>query len=385
MPEEKEFVIYRASPKNPGALTLTHLLVFLLFVLVCTGCQSTFGPSALQRTHPGYNQAIVTSLDQQMLLNLVRLKYRDSPYFLDVANVTASLEVVGNIGIDSSLNLDTGVDILKPNIGLGYSDRPTISYTPLRGEKFLKNILSPIRLEDLLLMTQSGWSIERVFGIALERINQLNNAPRASGPTPEHEPAYKEFKRFLSLLRELQLKGFIEIGPGLESNSRNLVILLKGDPEHQHLIEEIRALLNILEHTQSNQFDISTNFLDIYHGEWDVRVRSIAGVLFYLSQNIDIPQPHVDAGWVTVTQKKNGEPFDWNDTPAGLAFKVQSSFTKPAQAFVAVPYRGAWFYISDDDLESKTTFMLLGQLFSLQAGQDKAMSPTLTLPVGAGR
>jgi hypothetical protein len=50
-------------------------------------------------------------------------------------------------------------------------------------------------------------------------------------------------------------------------------------------------------------------------------------------------------------------------------------------AFVAIPYRGQWFYLADNDLESKSTFMLLSQLFRLQAGAAKAAGPTLTLPV----
>ena len=50
-------------------------------------------------------------------------------------------------------------------------------------------------------------------------------------------------------------------------------------------------------------------------------------------------------------------------------------------AFVAIPYRGEWFYLADNDLESKSTFMLLTQLFRLQAVAAKSAGPTLTLPV----
>jgi hypothetical protein len=50
-------------------------------------------------------------------------------------------------------------------------------------------------------------------------------------------------------------------------------------------------------------------------------------------------------------------------------------------AFVAIPYRGNWFYLADNDLDSKSTFMLLMQLFRLQAGSAKSIGPTLTIPV----
>jgi hypothetical protein len=230
-------------------------------------------------------------------------------------------------------------------------------------------------------MTQSGWSIQRVFAVTMERINDLHNAPRASGPTPEREPQYKEFKRLLYLLRDLQIEGLIEIGPALDKNSSSLVILLETDPAHQTTIDEIRLLLGIVEEKQTNQFEISTNFLDKAEGKWNVRPRSIASVLFYLSQNVEIPKEHLDAGLVTRTRMKDGKPFDWDDTPAGTVFQVKSSKTKPSNAYISVPYRGQWFYLLDNDLQSKSTFMLLEQLFSLQAGQSKASGPTLTLPV----
>ena len=342
------------------------------------GCQSTFGPRAIEKTHPAYNQAIVNTVDQQMLLNLVRLKYRDTPYFLEVASVTSSLSIETNAELDSLIPLGNAHSILAPNLGISHSRKPTITYTPLRGEDFLKSVLSPISLDSILLLTQSGWSIQRVFGICVERINDLSNAPRASGPTPDQEPKYNKFKHLVKLFRQLQLESLIEMGYDLDSN--NLVILLKTDPNNKNVIDEIRSLLGITQ--QSNQFYISTNFLDTKEGQWDMRARSIISVLFYLSQNIDVPEEHKEAGLVTVTKTQDGEEFNWSETPAGMMFKVRSSKWQPGNAFVAVPYRGAWYYIADNDLESKSTFMLLKQLFNLQSGQREYIGPSLTLPVG---
>jgi hypothetical protein len=43
---------------------------------------------------------------------------------------------------------------------------------------------------------------------------------------------------------------------------------------------------------------------------------------------------------------------------------------------------GIWFYIADGDQTSKSTFLLLGNLFRLQAGDVEDVKPVLTLPVG---
>jgi hypothetical protein len=362
------------------------LYSFLIFsVVFLSGCQSYFGPSSLKNTHPAYNQAIVNSLNQQMLLNLVRLKYRDQSYFLKIGSITSALTMAANLGVNSEINMGPAAGLIEPNVGLSYVDRPTISYTPLQGEDFLKSILSSISLEAILVMSQSGWSVERIFGICIERMNDLYNAPRASGPTPSGEPEYKEFKQMLALFRELQLAGNMEIGPDQDSKTKkmDLVMLFKSADIDPGVIKELASLLGLFEQGNqgSERVRISNNFLNLKPDQLTVRTRSISSILFYLSQNIEIPEAHINAGLVTVTRSAQGGAFNWGDTPAGSVFKIRSSDSFPQNAYLSIPYRGAWFYIADNDLQSKSTFMLLMQLFDLQAGQSKFSGPTLTLPV----
>ncbi len=348
--------------------------------VVITGCQSTFGPRALERTHPAYNQAIVSSVNEQMLQNLVRIRYRDVPFFLEIGSVTASLSLGGSAGVDASVNLG-GNESVSPDVGITYSDNPTISYTPLQGENLLKSILSPLQLESLLVLTQSGWSISRVFGLCLERINNLHNAPTASGPTPDSAPEFRKFDRLLHLLRVLQKNQLIEIGSSTSNEETQIVIkLLRTDSAFKGEMEEVYELLEL--DPGLDQFTLATDFLSIDDRVWTVRPRSISSLLYYLSQNVDIPASHESAGFVTVTGSDSGDTFDWAQTPAGQLFKVSHSVEQPTNASIATYYRGHWFYVDDRDLRSKSTFILLRQLFDLQAGQTRYEGPTLTLPVG---
>jgi hypothetical protein len=61
---------------------------------------------------------------------------------------------------------------------------------------------------------------------------------------------------------------------------------------------------------------------------------------------------------------------------------MKSAATRPENAVIAVRYRGYWFWIDDTDLDSKSTFAMLSQIFSLQAGKAEGIVPVLTLPVG---
>ena len=102
---------------------------------------------------------------------------------------------------------------------------------------------------------------------------------------------------------------------------------------------------------------------------------------FYLSQRVEVPEEHKNKGWVTVTKNKDGTEFDWGETPAGRLFHVRVSKDRPDDVFLAVPYESYWYYIPKSDRESKSTFLLMTQLFRLQAGAAKSIGPTLTIPV----
>jgi hypothetical protein len=108
--------------------------------------------------------------------------------------------------------------------------------------------------------------------------------------------------------------------------------------------------------------------------------RALIGVMSYLSQGVEPPQQDVVAGRVTVTRYRDGSEFEWPVLTKEL-FRVASSDDVPTDAFVRVEYRGTWFYIADSDLNSKSTFNLLDQLFQLQSGNTKSSGPVLTLPL----
>lgn len=101
-----------------------------------------------------------------------------------------------------------------------------------------------------------------------------------------------------------------------------------------------------------------------------IETRSLLGTMFYLSQSLEVPNSHREQGKVTITQYASGEPFEWSQV-TGEILRIHSRFRLPGRPYVAVRYRGSWFYIDDSDLNSKSTFSLLAQLFALQAGNSQ--------------
>lgn len=351
----------------------------LILCLFLSGCTS-FGPTSMKQQHPSYNEAIVSSLNEQFLINLVRLRYRDNPYFLEISSVTSSQTLSVSAGVEGELRGHTGpYQMITPSVGGTLSQTPTISYAPLQGESFLRKLLSPIPLEAILVLTQSGWSIDRVFGLCVERINELDNASRASGPTPEDPPVYTEFTRLTQLLRSLQKEDLIRLGIDPGGTFPDLLMRIGSNERVAAESLEIKELLGVP--ASHDSFRFHDNFLKISEDQLSVRSRSIMSILFFLSHAVDVPAEDVAAGHVTRTLNSDGTPFDWDDI-SGRHLKVHTSKTRPDNSYVAVPYRDSWFYIEDNDLNSKSTFMLLTQLFNLQAGQTTSIAPSLTIPVG---
>ena len=352
------------------------LLLAAAVTLGACGCHQ-FGPAQVRAARVSYNEVINRTGNEQMLLNLVRLKYRNTPLFLEISSVSNSYSFGGSLGASGQANVppfSMGV-----SGGLNYSERPSISYTPLQGDRFVKQILSPLSLETLVLMYHSGWSVERVFNCCVQRLNGVRNAPSASGPTPSYAPRYEDFQRVVKTMRKLQKTDGISLGAESEGGAAVLAMRMADEVSGSQEVKELRDMLGLS--PDRNVYRLTTDIVGARPGSLGVSTRSVLGVLFYLSQSVEAPARHERTGKVTVTEDGSGSPFDWS-LVTGEVMRIRCSISKPAAAAVAVPYRGYWFYIADDDLNSKSTFSLVSQLFMLQAGSVKMQMPQLTLPVG---
>ena len=356
------------------------LALALSVALTASACATNLGPRTLGPARFDYNQALADSWNQQMLLNLVRLRYRDTPVFLEVGTLLAQYSIGGSGSLGASIDGGGGDNSYGLGAGVDFSESPTITFSPLQGEAFVRRLLTPISPATVLLLSQAGWSIERLMLCCVQGLNGMPNAPSAAGPTPDYRPRFEPFHRLAYLLRELQVRGYFKFQIDRTGEEERFFVRVTrtDDPQIDAMGAEVAEILGLdrerSEYTLVDETAPGT-------GDLLMAGRSLLGVLFYLSQGVAVPPSHVEAGWVTDTREEDGRPFDW-DQLTGRLFRVSESASRPAEAFVAVPYRGHWFYIADTDLNSKTTFSLLTLLFSLQASGGGGASPLLTVATG---
>lgn len=361
---------------NPK-LHVIYFTQFLLLLFISSGCKQV-GPTRVEAGRKNYNIAIQKTNDEQLLLNIVRLKYRDTPFFLEVSAVSSQFNV--GASLDTAVSLPEGS---SRSYGIGgaasFKETPTVSYSPLQGEDFIKRMMSPLSVDSLLLLYHSGWSVERIFRICLQRMNNLKNAPSASGPTPSVKPDFEAFAEVLKILRNLQTKGVVDLAKvTIEENTR-LALVIDKDQLASAEVNELVQQLGLTPGLET--YPITADLKERNPEEIQMQTRSLLGCLFYVSTGIEVPEKDIQAGKVTLTRKADGSPFDWNTFTEGL-LKIKSAKTLEEDPAVAARYRGSWFYISDSDLNSKSTFSLLSQLFALQAGNVQTTTPVLTIPLG---
>ena len=67
------------------------IIPFMIVLLISYGC-GMLGPASLKEGRSRYNQVIAYTGSEQMLINLVKLRYRDSPTFLQVSSISTNLQ-----------------------------------------------------------------------------------------------------------------------------------------------------------------------------------------------------------------------------------------------------------------------------------------------------
>lgn len=358
-------------------------LVGLALGLLVTACES-FGPGRVPADSFNYNESIAQSSKSQMLLNLVRMRYRDTPVFLAVTSVLTQYIYAGNANIIGTLGTSLGEsqNSLTGAVGLRYLERPTITYSPLTGKDFANQLLRPISSDLIFSLVESGWPPDWLFMMSLERLNDLRNLPFDSAPSPQVREQLRTFHRAVRLMIDLGERSAIEVREANHAEPDHagdsyLVIEDSVDPETQVLVHDLKQLLGL--DPERSEFRITDRITQRKSDEITIRIRSLITLMGFLSRGIEIPEAHAQEGRALPTATLP----EADDPSLHSLMKVSSSLEQPVEAFVAVRYQNYWFYIPHSDQQSKQAFTLLTYLFQMQAlPEAPSAAPVITVPAG---
>jgi hypothetical protein len=401
------------------------------------GC--AFGPKVLEKSHGRYNEAVRRVDEEQLLRNIVRMRYNETPLDLNVSSIAAQYELDGTAEArpffiapnpsNSNIVFRTFTKIL-PDISVSGANRPTITLVPGDTGEAVQRFLTPISTDTLIWLFQTSWPVATVTRLWVERLNGVPNAASASGPPQREAPDFVRFRRIAELFQAVRAQKLatihpdehiVEVGGPLPASSMNASALVEAaksgleyrpreDGTSWSLIRRERRLVvdvnpEALDHPDLNELAMLLNlqpglpryemvvapgivpdpllFPGAPHTDLEISTRSTAQVWYYLANGVEVPPEHLAAGVAIGPVGPDGAPFDSRAVTDGL-FTVHAcaGHKPPKAAYVAVRHRGYWYYIDDRDQASKATLALVLGISRLDFARQQPAAPFLTLPVG---
>lgn len=355
----------------PG-IRSTRIAVPLAFGLLLCGCLQ-IGPRSVRRDQFDYSTAVADAWKEQMLLNIVKLRYVDLPVFVDVSQIVSGYSLETSIEAGGSVSSGPDDSFLDVGASGTFTDRPTLTYTPKTGNDFLQALMVPIDPKAIFLLVQSGYSASFIFEWALEAVNGVRNRSMAGGRMREPDP---EFVRLLELIGTAQAEGAfgVRVEETEEKKEATVVFFRRENLPSEVQEQMLQAKRTVGIPDERDRFRVVFSPVRGSDEELTVQTRSMLQILIAMATFIDAPPEHVASG-----RAVNGVP-----EPHSRAhpMRIHSGTDEPEDAFAAIRYADHWFWIENGDVGSKRSFFLVTFLFALSGASGAAGAPILTIPAG---
>ena len=352
-------------------------LLGLLFIvlLVAVGCKSSIGAKTVTGDQFNYAEALRDAWKEQMLLNMVGLRYAEAPMFLKVTSVINQYSIEGSITAAAPpYELQAAA---APPLGIAgrYSDRPTITYMPLSGAEFTRSVLTPIPPHTIMSLIQAGWRADLLLRLTVRAINDVSPAERVGSAA-----ANPRFFELVSLMAKVQRHGGLSFRVEKRGKDDVAIVMIRGESSEETRRDRTRITEILGLEPGLVEYHLVFGRQSSTPNEIAMLTRSILEMLVDLALWIDVPPEHVTSGRV--------RPRPDMDVQDEFGFepliKVRSSTARPEDSFVAVRYDGLWYWIDNDDFRSKRTLSFMQLMFSLAESGGGQTAPVVTVQAGGG-
>lgn len=351
--------------------------IFLLAALCATiginGCTS-LGAQRLRADQVDYARALGDATKREILSAVVGLRYADTPGFLNVSQIIAaySFDASGTALINAGSSFNNYARA-NANGTLSYSNHPTFTFTPTTGEAYATAFIRPLPPTLFLPLADSGMPIDLLLRLTAQSVGGLQNGSSLGGPNGNGSP---EFFELLHALRRLQLAGELTVAYSEVNHVGGVSMTLGATPsgESSQTAQDLAAVRRLL------RLSNKTKTYQVIYGQTLDRpdtipmvTRSVLSILSNLGAQIEVPDADVKSGATIPTVALVG-----GETRPTVV--VRTGEKSPADAYVAVDYRGHAYWIQQSDFDSKYALTVVQNLMALAQASQDVKTPVITVP-----
>ena len=341
-------------------------------IAALSGCASV-GPDNLRNGRPAYNDAILATSDEQLLQNIVRVRFNDSLGFLTVSTITSNVSVkatgMANVAIGVPGAYAAGNAI--PFAGsVSTEQNPTIIYTPVAGDRLMRQFMGETPMDLVELLLNSAINQGQIWTALIRRVNGIRNPEFLDPPALEPDPRFTQLAVLVNALQREGALYWVKLGGAQTGHAMVLYTHSPASARDAARLLELVAVTKPASHRADLVVPIEFSAGSAPQDSLAIETRSLFHLLQLAAASIDIPD---ELKPITRSFSASG--------PAGKGIRIQSSATQPAQARLATQYRDRWYFIDDTDHSSKQWFFMLQLLTNAQL-PDKSLglTPLLTIP-----
>lgn len=351
---------------------MVRVLFLAIGVALLSSCMS-FGSTRLQADQVDYAHALAEAQKRQTLSNIVGLRYADALGVLPVSSVIAAYSFDGSANATASLSTQNNAPTTGGiGAGVGFSTRPTFTFTPITGEDYANAYIRPLAPSLILPLIQSGVPIDVLFRLVVQSVGDLQNSAALSGGSNAGDVG---FFQLIQVLRRLQLQGMLTIR--LESIAGAMHVFMALEPggdaskEAQADAELARHLLKVPSGTE--EVEIVYGSLEERGARVPIITRSVTGMLTEVGAQIDVPKADIDDGTTLPTVGR----VEIERRPV---MTIHVGGHVPSQAWASIERDGHAFWIDRRDFDSKFAFSVAMNLIALAQADRGHGAPIVTIP-----
>lgn len=292
---------------------------------------------------------------------------------LPVSSVIAAYSFDGSVNADAALSTQNHAPTTGGlGAGVGFSTRPTFTFTPITGEDYATAYIRPLAPALVLPLIQSGVPIDVLFRLLVQSVGDLQNSAALGSGSNAGDVG---FFQLIQVLRRLQVRGMLTVRLDASTGTHRLFMAIEpgkdADADEVRDAELARRLLEVPAGTK--EMEIVYGSLQERGARVPIITRSVTGMLQEVGAQIEVPQGDVDDGTTLPTIGR----LEIERRPVAV---IHVGTRVPAEAWVSVEHDGRAFWIDRRDFDSKFAFGVLMNLTALAQADRGHNAPVVTIP-----